>query len=251
MNHTDDPLYNAVDCQQFSTSEPSTQVDSFDMVNTLTSLIIANEPIVDASQNDIVRCSTTTTNVNVHNRQGRQTEKCVLNQLNDRFITYLEQIKELANYNRKLRTDIDTIRQEKLRSSCSSFDHFSRLSKQINDTVQEQFTIQLCLQRADHDRHSYENLIKMSRIDERTQNDTIIMFQYQLQSKCDELEQLIKQCKNREDDLKVNDRFMNRILCSIRYRSTTSACYPCVFHSMFSFHVDCTCFSCLNSSTTN
>ena len=141
-------------------------------------------------------------------RHGKDTEKYVLNSLNHRFETYLNRIKDLAKLNQNLHEQIDGFYEKSNanvneQSSYRLVKKFRELCLEINEQVRENVHIEIRSQRAEYDRKSYGNHLKIVLMNEQDSKDSILKYEYEVDSKSSELTQWEKHYEHRKKDLQV------------------------------------------------
>lgn len=149
--------------------------------------------------------STMNDNFNELYRHVKDGERRTLNVLNSRFEIYLKQLKELPERNKTLQEQIEHLSNQ--RSSISLTEQFRELSEQINEQVRKNLKIEIRSQRAEYDRKSFGNHLKIALLDEEERKESIRRVKHELESKVHELTQWEKHYENRKEDLQVSCLF--------------------------------------------
>lgn len=152
-------------------------------------------------------------------------EKHELNTLNDRFGSYLEKIKSLAQINASLRRQVDDAYRKYIGHTDGlteqiyqhpSERQLSQLRQQINEEVRAQTLIQIRLQRADYDVKFYRTHLQLLSAHDQQQSEQIRTMRQQLDVNLRALKQLQDEYHRREQDLKETHsqyaEYMNKLI---------------------------------------
>ncbi|CAF1521789.1 unnamed protein product [Adineta ricciae] len=133
-----------------------------------------------------------------------------LNILNNRFASYLEKIRELADLNVILRTQIDNFRQTYKPTQLSFQSELQKLRRQLNQELRQYLTSQLRLERAEYDRKFYRNKLQLFSSTEKLQ-----ILQQKLETDQFELDFLKEHYEKQQQDLQLNKKQYDEYLTQL------------------------------------
>ncbi|UJR37209.1 hypothetical protein I4U23_029918 [Adineta vaga] len=148
-----------------------------------------------------------------YSRMKTEDEQQGMNILNNRFANYLDKIKNLADININLRTEIENIHETYMKNDSNhlvSQTEFTDLRRQLNNQLRQYVVTQIRLQRADYDRRFYRNKLQIFSSTEKFQS-----LQQKLESDTYELSFLKEQYEKQQMDFQLNKKLYYEYLTKL------------------------------------
>ncbi|CAF0993442.1 unnamed protein product [Adineta ricciae] len=133
-----------------------------------------------------------------------------LNVLNNRFASYLEKIKELADLNIILRTQIDNFHQTYKPTQLSFQTELQKLRRQLNQELRQYLASQLRLERAEYDRKYYRNKLQLFSSTQQLQT-----LQQKLEADQFELGFLKEHYEKQQQDIQLNKKLYDEYVTKL------------------------------------